>query len=207
MIAAAVAAAVLVAGWALLPRFQDGWTELQAYKRLADEAGTRAERECLDFATLTRQLKFSRARNLDAAVVADASLAVPGCAPDVAIRLVNRSDRPGTWIGPYRNLPVGADGALRLQGRTAIRLERGGEWQEIEARAPRTIALPPVANVERTRFMLRVAPGEEVLLVPMPLHAGEYAFAAADTPVGSRLAMWAAALRRVDGSLAGTGAG
>lgn len=205
-IAGAGLAALVVAGWVLLPRFEDGIEEFRAYMAMAATAETGAARECLDREALERRLQSSERRGVIAEVIAR-DLAVEGCSTGSAIRLRNASGETGYWIGAYRNLPAGAAGRIRVQGRAQVKLEGGNEWRNVDAPQPRAIALPRTRKADRTRLVVRVAPGEQVLLVPVVTRPGEYAFPAADTPVGSRLAMWAAALRQIDASPLGRGAG
>ncbi|HEX7029837.1 MAG TPA: O-antigen ligase family protein [Gammaproteobacteria bacterium] len=204
-VVAVLLAAAGIAGWALLPRFADGLAEFRAYMALADSAETRVKRECLGRGALERLVRFSESYGVEVDIVAQRGLS--GCADGGAIRLENPSEKAGQWRSPYRNLPEGAGGRVRLLGQAGLKLEGNEKWRKVDAAEPREVELPAVQDVEQTRFFVRVPPGGRVLLVPLVTAPGEYAFAAADTPVGSRLAMWAAALRHVDGSPLGTGAG
>lgn len=197
--------AVVIAGWALLPRFEDGLAEFRAYIALADSAETRVSRECLDREALERLVKFSESRRVEVDVIEHDGMT--DCAGGGAIRLANTSDAAGYWRSPYRNVPEGADGRVLLRGHARLKLEGHEKWRTVDAAEPRVVELPVITDVEQTRFFLHLAPGDRMLLVPVVTRPGEYAFAAADTPIGSRLAMWAAALRRFDGSLLGSGTG
>ncbi|HEX7046440.1 MAG TPA: O-antigen ligase family protein [Gammaproteobacteria bacterium] len=204
-VVAVLLSAVVIAGWALLPRFEDGLAEFRAYIALADSAEARVSRECLDPEALERLVKFSESRGVEIDVVEHGGMT--DCAGSGAIQLVNTSDAAGYWRSPYRNLPEGAGGRVLLRGDARLKLEGQEKWRTVDAAEPRAVELPVVTDVEQTRFFLNLAAGENLLLVPIVTRPGEYAFAAADTPVGSRLSMWAAALRRFDGSLLGSGAG
>jgi O-antigen ligase len=207
----AVLATALAGSQWITPRVQEGMQQYAAYRdAIAAPSPVAASQGCLsDAQTLTELVRYSEVFGGISLQVVDlpAPLAAE-CAHANAIRLVNDSARLAAWLAPYRNLPVGASGRLLADGSGSIGLEEDERRTDIQRGAGvHGVDIPTVAQVDRTRFLIYLKPGEQVTFVPVEASAGEYGFVAMDSSIGHRLDMWAATLRQIDFSLLGQGVG
>lgn len=208
--AASFAAVVVIATVAtpLWPRITAAWIEFERSEEVLSASVPAPVRGCLADAQLLQELLAlgKTSRGLRASITATGEW--PGvCAGDAAILLENPSARMASWRGPYRNIPAGTGGALYVAGTGRVGLEGGSERIDLVAARGKRIVLPAATDLEKTRLLVRVPPGEQLLIAPVEVHPGEYAFAAVESSVGNRLVMWQLALRRIGTAPLGQGAG
>lgn len=195
-------------GW-LWPRISDGIDDVRDWQRASEVAVE--TRGCVDDeAALRELLRHSRSyrRELSVSVVAVQD-APAECGGGVAhaIRLFNSGDKRARWRSPYRHAAVGDGGEILFRGRATLSLQGGEAPAKYREEGFRRVPLPAVTDIALTRFNLHIAPGDEVLLIPLETLPGEYAFAALESPVGNRLGMWVAALRNIGWKPTGRGTG